>query len=463
MNIKPPAQYVAAIFVVFGIGALAWIPRGLSEAIDERLVASVQRQSLNVQLTTSGKLVAAESFTYRSPVPGREVEIAMLAPEGTRVKAGDLLIQLDATELQQDVDRLRQELRQAKLDLQLAHGKRQDAEAAIKAVSEGEGALSVEEAQRKLQSAIKRTERLRQDYRQLAPLLERGFITRDELARTETDLEQAEEELAFSRKRAEVVERLIQPREKQRAELQLAQVNAQLEDVVGRVQQAESRLANAEALVNGSSLHAKGPGLVVYEQFLNASPRRKVRVGDRVSASQGLVTIPDLDHMMVESSVSEADVHLMRHGQSATVRLEAFPDLRLQGRVVRIGTLAGASGDAPLADKRFDLTIELDRSTEELRPDMTARVDIFVGRREQVLAVPTTAVFERQGRFVAYVLTSRGIEQRTVHIGESDGHFVEVTAGLEADERVRLTEPERPTAPLGTSPVSPSGLVRGRP
>ena len=90
--------------------------------------------------------------------------------------------------------------------------------------------------------------------------------------------------------------------------------------------------------------------------------------------------------MLLEASVSEAEVHRVRPGQTAAVRIEAFPDLRLTGKVTRVGTLARASADRPLDDKRFDLIVELDATTAELRPEMTARADILVGTRSDVLA-----------------------------------------------------------------------------
>ena len=116
----------------------------------------MKKGSLTAQLTTSGILRPSQSITYRSPLAGREVEIIELVPEGTRVNEGDLILRLDTTELQRDLERGRQEVRQSELDLQVADIERQESEAAVKSVSEGEGALSVEEARTRLQLAQKK-------------------------------------------------------------------------------------------------------------------------------------------------------------------------------------------------------------------------------------------------------------------------------------------------------------------
>jgi len=421
---------------------------------DTSLVAVVRRGALTAELTTSGTLRPIASITYRSPLAGREAQIVEIVPEGTRVNEGDLLVRLDTTELQRDVDRGQQELRQAQTDLRTAEAERLDAEATVKAVSEGEGALTVEEARTRLQLAQNKANRLRQEYDQLKPLMDKGFITRDELAKTADALEQADEELALARKRTDVVVRLTHPREKQRAAVQLAQKGSQLENVNARVQEAQARLQMLRELVENCTIYARRPGMVVYEEVLNASPRRKIRVGDRVGTSQGLVTTPEVNRMLVEASVGEAEVHRVRPGQTALVRLEAFPNLRLTGKVIRVGTLASSSIDRPLDEKRFDLVVELDPTEAELRPEMTARADIVTGNRDGVLLVPVNAVFDQQGTYVAHVAGLSGIETRPVELGESNDRVVEVLAGLREGERVLLNEPE-------TAAAAPEAAARG--
>jgi multidrug efflux pump subunit AcrA (membrane-fusion protein) len=430
------------------------------------LVATVERGDITAVLTLGGTLEPIEAITYRSPLAGREVEIVDLVPEGVRVEAGDRVAQLDTSDLMRDAERVRQELRQGQMDLQVAEIDRAEAEAAIEALDEGEGALTVEEARTNLQLAERKVDRLREEYGELKPLLDRGFITREELRKCADELEQAEQALTLARKRTTVVVQVAHPRDRQRAALLVAQKNAQLENAMTRVRETQARLALIDDLVARSSLYARRPGLVVYEEFLAASPRRKIRVGDRVTASQGILTIPEVDRMLMEGSVGEAEVHRVHRGQTAVVRVEAFPDLRLPGKVIRVGTLARTSVDRPFDDKRFDLVIELDASPAELRPEMTARADIVVANRKDVLLVPVNAVFGRPGAFVAYVPGRSGTETRPVDLGESNDRFVEVVAGLRQDERVLLTEPDdggRGPLPAGSRPVlGPANALQPR-
>src|SRR5207249_2877880 len=158
------------------------------------------------------------------------------------------------------------------------------------------------------------------------------------------------------------------------------------------------------------TLYARHTGLVVYEEYLSANPRRKIRIGDRVTASHGLITIPEVNRMQVEASASEADVHRIHPGQLATIRLEAFPDLHLTGTITRVGSLARATADRPFEEKRFEFVVAVDRTEAELRPEMTARVDVLLGERHDALLVPVNAVFDRQGMLVCHVVSRFGIE-----------------------------------------------------
>ena len=453
---SPLTSRRTAVAVVIGVCAATVFVYWTRAGADDSMVATVTRGELTARLTSSGTLKPIQSLTYRSPIPGRDVEIRDLAPEGSRVNAGDVLVRLDTTDLEIELARVRQELRQAELDLQVAEGEWDEAGAEVKAVTEGEGALTVEEARSILQRAQTKAARLRQEYEHLKPLLEKGYITRDELARTADQLEAAEQELVLARKRNDIIVQLSHPREQKRAALALSQKTAQLGHSRTRAAEAQIRLDTLVRLIDGCTIRARSPGLVVYEENLSANPRRKLRIGDRVFATQGIVTIPEVKRMLVEASVSEGEVHRVQAGQAAEVRVEAFPDLKLTGTVTRVGTLASSSASRPFDDKRFDLIITLDPTDAELRPEMSIRADVIVGTRTDVLMVPVTAVFNHQGSRVVYVTGAGKTETRHVDLGESDDRVVEIVAGLREGERVSLT------SPAAAPPAAPRNALQPR-
>ena len=424
-----------------------------SPAVDTGLTGTVERGDLTVRLRETGVLRPAQSLTYHSPLAGRQTELLFLAPEGTRVQSGDLVVRLDNTELVRELDRASQALRQTRVQLRVATAEHEEALADVESMATGEGALSVQEARFNLELAVKRVAQLRQEHEGLVPLLERGFITREELDRVAFELEQAEGELTLDRQRTDLFLERTFPRDTQRAQLRLAQHDAQLDDASTRVAEADTLVAALREAIETCSIYARRPGLVVYEQYLPSNPRRKIRVGDRVTSTQGLVTIPEVDRMLVESSVRETDLHRVRPGQPATVRLDAFPDLQLAGRVLSLGALARASATRPFEEKRFDLVVEVETATAELRPEMTARIDIVVAERRNVLLVPVNAVFERADHLVANVVTRWSIKPSPVELGVTGDLFAEVLGGLTAGDRVALLDtPASGISPEATPP-----------
>jgi len=445
------------------LGVAGGLFAGWRTPVDTSLTGIVERGDLIVRLRETGVLRPAQSLTYRSPLAGRQTELLFLAPEGTRVQAGDLVVRLDPTELERELDRAHQTLRQTRVQLRVATAEHEEAVADVESMADGEGALSVQEARFNLELTEKQVAQLRQEYEGLVPLLERGFITREELDRAAFELEQAEGELTLNRQRTTLFLERTFPRDTQRAHLRLAQHEAQLEDAHIRVAEADTLVAALREAIEACSMYARRPGLVVYEPYLSSTPRRKIRVGDRVTSTQGLVTIPEVDRMLVESSVRETDLHRIHPGQPATIRLDAFPDLRLSGQVLSLGALARASATRPFEEKRFDLVVELDATSAQLRPEMTARIDIVVAERRDVLLVPVNAVFERADHLVANVVTRWSIEPHPVELGATGDLFAEVLDGLTEGDRVALLDtPATGISPEAAPPSPPPNRASAR-
>jgi len=230
------------------------------------------------------------------------------------------------------------------------------------------------------------------------------------------------------------------PQQRQRATLDVAHRNAQLEVARQRLGESSSRVAQLKDAIASCAIHAEHGGLVVYEANVATSPQRKIRVGDRVTPSQGIITIPEVSRMLADTSVREADLHRVSPGSGAVITLEAYPGLPLTGRVVSVGTVARVSADRPVDGKRFDVVVNVDRNTADLRPDMTATVEIEVSRRREALLVPVNAVFDRDGQHVVHVVRGASTETRRVVLGESNDVYVEVLDGVHEGEYVRLID-----------------------
>ncbi len=305
----------------------------------------------------------------------------------------------------------------------------------------------------------------------LRPLLKEGFITRAELERAEQAVSRASEDLSLARRKDESLVAYGRPLEltQARAETQssretlrqlqaavsyrMAQKNAAVDAARSRIAEASARLELARQQLAKTEVRADVPGIVVYREVFFGSEQRKPQVGDQVWANQPLLILPDISKMVVEAKVRETDIHKVERNQNVEVRVEAYPDLRLSGRVSLIGTLAQEEKERR-GTKFFGVTVEILESEPRLRPGMTARLEIQVEKRPKALFVPVDGVFEREGRSVVYTLGRGGLSPRDVALGPSNRDFVVVLSGLSRGERISLKEPGIPASDF-TSATSP--------
>jgi RND family efflux transporter MFP subunit len=177
---------------------------------------------------------------------------------------------------------------------------------------------------------------------------------------------------------------------------------------------------------------------------------RPVSVGQAVSGSGGfnsgteVLTIADLNSMIINAQVNQADVPRLKPDQSVEVTIEAVPGLKVFGTVERISPQATIKNNL----KGYAARIVLKDPDPRIRPGMTANVKIPVASAENVTAVPLAAVFTEKNpdtelveRFV-YIQQGENFEKRNVKVGVTDYFYAEIQEGLSEGEVVSLEMPK---------------------
>lgn len=178
---------------------------------------------------------------------------------------------------------------------------------------------------------------------------------------------------------------------------------------------------------------------------------RPISVGQAVSGSGGfnsgteVLTIADLNYLIINAHINQADVPRLQPNQTVEVGVEAVAGLKVTGVVERIAPQATIRNNI----KGFAARIRIENPDERIRPGMTANIKIPVASAENVVAVPLVAVFtekpsptstERE-RYV-YVARGNAFEKRLVKVGVSDFFFAEIQEGLSAGDVVALELPK---------------------
>jgi HlyD family secretion protein len=183
------------------------------------------------------------------------------------------------------------------------------------------------------------------------------------------------------------------------------------------------------------------PGIAILPEGFRGGKKRKPRIADVVWQGQPLVYLPDISEMVVKTQIREIDLHKVCPGKPTVVLVDAYPDLRLSGRVKSVGVLAESRAEAGMGDKYFQVMVSVKKGDERLRPGMTARVEIECAKVEDAVSVPVHAVFHEKGRTYCYVDADASYEKREVSIGAQSEDWAQVLTGLSMSDRVALSRP----------------------
>ena len=393
---------LAAVLVsLVGLSAL----RGLGASSDVP-VYEVQRGDFQRRVHADGLLQAAEATALSPPSTVRgSLRIGWMAPDGSLVSEGDVVIRFDPTDLEE----------------KLAEGENLQASADSR----------ITQKRVREDSAVRNLER---DAEMAVLDLEyaREFQSKDALifSRIEIIESEIDEELATRRKEhAEAVREIRED---------LAQVELDLLEIERR--KADLQVSEAQSELQELEVRAPHDGIFV----LKAQWGRLPEVGQVVWRGNPLAEIPKPDVMEAKVYVLEADAGGLQVGAPATVTLDAHPGRLYRATVSQVDALAQPrSWRVPV--QYFGVVLELETTdTALMKPGQRVQAELSLDSQSDVLSVPRQAVFERDGRSVVYVGRGRRFKPRPVELGATGLGRVVILDGLEAGERVALRDPTRP-------------------
>ncbi len=169
------------------------------------------------------------------------------------------------------------------------------------------------------------------------------------------------------------------------------------------------------------------------------------------------MTLTKLSGMQILASFSETDAAKLRVGQPATVTVDALPNEQLAAHVIAVASTATTSSSVVT----YDVTFALDRTNPQLKPGMTANVDVVTAEQDNVLHVPTAAV-NGSGQNATVNVMRNGTQQRVqVVAGLQGDSATAIVSGLKAGDEVVLPSVALSTS-SGTGTTGTTGGGRAR-
>lgn len=312
----------------------------------------VTRGSLQQRVLLTGKVDAALSIELSVPRTDQwNVAIRWLAEDGSRVEAGDRVVEFDNTAVVDQINELELALVEAAIELQSAQAK---------AAVEGED-----------KRFEVRTQKIAVGKAQLDANLPAELLSRHEAQQYALELSRAEVALA----NAEV-------------DLQAVLTGAEHEAQILRIAyaKAERALEAAEQQLEALEITAPRDGLVIVGE--HPWEGRKLQVGDNVWPGMNVAKLPDRSETVVEASLSDVDDGRIQAGMRASCIVDAFPETPLRGFVAGISPVA-QQPSRQSSRRAFEVRVELeDDDPEVLRPGLSVEVAVVTRDEDDVLIAP---------------------------------------------------------------------------
>ena len=384
---------VAAVLVLLIAGGVFAATRGGTK-IDPSKLAKVERGDLAKSVVATGKVTPITKVEVKSKASG--IVKKLYVDYGDRVKAGQLLAQLDKVEIEAQVAQSRAALEAAEANLTSSQA---DYERA-KVDAEGPDVPPLKRA-----------------YDRAIGMAKDGVVS-------QSSLDDAEKNYTMAVNKQNV------------AKAQVMVLKAKIAQSQAQVAQDQANLKQLDEQLSYTDIVSPIDGIVL---------SRDVEIGDAVSSilvlgsSATLVmTLGDTSEVYVKGKVDESDIGKVYLGQRARIKVESFKDKTFDGKVTKISPM-GVEKDNVTT---FEVRVSIQNPGGELKAEMTANAEIILEEHKNVLQIPEGAIlYDKDKKASVEVPDPKGKDGKdkvAVNIGISNGAKTEVLSGLKEGQEVVL-------------------------
>jgi HlyD family secretion protein len=405
--------------IIFGIvaatAALIIFNRVTSKNKIYNSFTDVKKGLFEITVTNSGELIAEKSIDIKGPeiVQGNDrgrgmdmhamdLKIQDIVPEGTIVKEGDYIAQLDRTSYSNTLKDALESLKTYQTNVEM-----------------------------KILDTAVALNNLRDDIKNQKYIVEEAQIT----------LEQSKYEPPATIRQAEIAldkaKRSLEQKKKGYT-LKVAQTLAEINHERLHLSRGERLVNDLQEFLAKFTITAPSSGMVIYKKDRNGAKRKAgstVNPFDRVIA-----TLPDLSTMLSKVYVNEIEVSKVKPGQNVNINVDAFPEKAYKGTVM---TIANIGEVLPNSDaKMFEVQVKVDGYDPVLRPSMTTGNKIIIKTYNDAVYIPSECV--QAGTDSIPFVYAKNKTKQIVVLGESNEKNVLVEQGLEPGTTIYVTPPEEP-------------------
>ncbi|MBN1905916.1 MAG: efflux RND transporter periplasmic adaptor subunit [Deltaproteobacteria bacterium] len=446
--------------------------------------AKVKKGPLRISVTETGTIQAKEKIIVKNEVEGN-TSIIFIVDEGTTVKKGDLLVELDSSNL--TTQKMNEEAQlqnadagfissrenlavvenQAKSDVDKAQLAFEFAKQDLEKYKNGEYPNQKMQAESKITLAEEEHKRAQEKYEWSKKLFNDKYLSQMELDADELAEKQKELNLKLAKNELDLLNNFTYTRQIKQLESDMSQAEMALErttrkakaDIVqaeaslkakeAELKQAKDKLDKTIKQLEKTKIYSPADGQALFATSAERGPRfggmsEPLDEGSSVRERQELIHLPTTAGFIAEVGIYESSLDKVRTGLTTLITIDALPGEQFRGKVTSLSPVADAMSSFMNPDlKLYPAVIELENSEKInlIKSGMSCTAEIIVEQYPDAVYVPVQAVIRVDNKPTVFVGSGSNPKPRQVEIGLANNLHIHITKGLKEGEVVSLTPP----------------------
>ena len=397
------------------------------------LLHTIQRGKLLVTVTEQGMLESSDNVELICKVRG-ENTVNWVIESGTEVKAGDELIRLDTLYIEEEINERSKYAYWSRAGAESWKAQMARRTLAIPEYLEGRYVAEMMTLEKDLVMAESRLRTAQNMLDHAEMMAERGYVSGLQIEQREFRVVQSQLAVEGKQTDIDVLKRFTKAEELERLKGELNVSKAQFGANDERAFADASRRDRAIEELKYCVITAEKDGMVIHPSAARWKNAPEITEGGTVHKDQVLLLMPDLSKMQVKVGIHESVIDKITPGLPARITL---PGRVLDGEVSEVASVAQPAGWWTGNVVKYDTIVRLP-SIENLKPGMSAEVEVIMARHENVLKIPVGAVVETETEQLCWIQTAEGTRRCVLELGDSNDVFIVVKKGVKEGDRVVL-------------------------
>ena len=435
---------ILALVALVGVAGWSFWAGGDSRPKDYNIVLhNVERDDFALTVTERGEVESAGVTEVISEVKAKNtpgLSILRIVPEGTVVKKGDFLVELDSSALREE--RTAEQIL-VNTAAALVVQSRNIYETALIAKEEYLNGTYVQERQTIESEVFVAEENLSraEEYHEFSKrLAAKGYINQLQLEADKFAVEKSRKELDAAKTKLNVIDNYTKAKMVKTLESDIVIAKAKWESDKNSLELEEEKLKEMDDQIAKCTLIAPKDGTVTYAHNREnwGGDEFVVKEGAVIRERQAVIRLPDPTKMRVKLNVNESLIQYIRPGMPATIAPIGTGGRALRGSVQTINQYAEPGGWRKANVKEYKALVTIDDPAAELRSGMTASVTIRCEEIPNAIQAPVQAVYAHGKDFYAFVFNDGAWEARPIKVGPTNDKFFVIEEGLTEGDRVAM-------------------------